>query len=476
MNMSASLATDEDWLIISSSSDIDEESQVGSGHASEAENAPRVSTDNATIDNAADTTDDADKIVPDVSETNVSDVPDSSVNTLKGHSAVLSSPETPDSGVGDATVEDSEKSLESSVTPESKPDEIGDEESSLNEQNQQESALVDSPTLTASDPAPKTSSTTPSPPPSCCSFSFCRALSVIDSKIRSASRLLYRALFADSFSALDKKRRDVPLDISLFQHARYSLLSVLNRNQDLLLYYAMALAVSVLSVAAFRPSTPKHEPSLGEKLNALWTEFVYEETVSEKPHYFLFARADIPKRQLKIVKVWNNAVESAPEVWAESSEVTKRFLEDSSEVTKRFLEDSSDLTKRFLVGSAAWSRSLWEELRNHPNTQHLKTMLETAKDKTLVFGNEQALPFMRKAASQGRSHAEAWASYSTDVAKVWAKQADLVSREMQQRATLLWKQAVEEAPAMKEALDATSRDLYKRSVCMLEQLRMLCEQ
>lgn len=463
MNMSTSITADEDWLIILSSSDIDDEPQnpvvekTDSDYDARPDMAPADSVNTLTAKEKTG--------AGDVAETDFSDSQHGSVVEIRHHEAApedltlgvdssesVQGPDPTELNRGDIAYSEQEKDLDNLLQNSlEKPflaDDAVSKEASLDETTPEtatteEKAQIDTPTLKH-----------PKEQDSGCNKGFAcfllRSLNQLDSSIRNASRLIYRALFADLYSSLDAKRRDLLFDFTLFQHARYLVLSALNHHQDFLIYYAFAFTVSVVSVAALRPAPQPKELTVSEKLTNFWTQLAYEEVPQEK-RLFFFAKEETP-RQLRVSKLWNRAVDSTPKVWSQGAEATKRVWTNSFDFSKK----------------------LWSGFQERPETQNVKAAFAEAYKRTLTFSKEEFVPLVRQSWSEGKQASNAFSAdakvklhgfygLAKTSLKAFVEESDQRTHAVDQKLKQWWGIACQEAPVMKARLDQTSRDLYKWS-------------
>lgn len=467
MNMSTSITADEDWLIILSSSDIDDEPQnpvvenTDSDYDARPDMAPADSVNTLTAKEKTGASD--------LAETEFLDSQHGSVVEIRHHEAApedlvfgtgssqsVQGPDPTELKRGDIAYSEQEKTLDHLLqNSQEKPflvDDAVSKEASLEETTPEspieEKSQIDTPTLEH-----------PKEQDSGCNkgFASCllRRLNQLDSSIRNASRLIFRALFADLYSSLDAKRRNLLFDFTLFQHARYLVLSALNQHQDFLIYYAFAFTVSVVSVAALRPAPQPKELTVSEKLTNFWTQLAYEEAPQEK-RLFFFAKEETP-RQLRISKLWNRAVDQTPEVLSQGAEVTKRFWTDSFEVSKKW----------------------WSGLQERPETQNVKATFAEAYNRTLAFSKDEFVPFVRQSWSEGKQAGDAFSAdakvklhgfyeLAKTSLKAFVEESDRRLHEFDEKVKQWWGAACQEAPVMKARLDQTSRDLYRWSFRQLK--------
>lgn len=111
-----------------------------------------------------------------------------------------------------------------------------------------------------------------------------------DRRIRSVSRRTFAATLAKPLLALRAQVATQATEkIALYQHAAYSLLAVLEAHQDFLLYYLLAMLSTGLSAIYFWPS-PIPEVTYSLRLQQLWTDTVYEPQQQGYTRYFHAAK------------------------------------------------------------------------------------------------------------------------------------------------------------------------------------------
>lgn len=130
------------------------------------------------------------------------------------------------------------------------------------------------------------------------------AFTYVDHYLRSLSRTLFGFLWGRRLRTL---KSDVAAGgtacIPLYKHAVFLVLSTLERNQDLLLYYLAALG-GVTALVAHYAYYPVPESTMSSKFQQLWVDMVYE---PEQTGFGRFFHASKPK-QLKAARYMSVAL------------------------------------------------------------------------------------------------------------------------------------------------------------------------
>lgn len=130
------------------------------------------------------------------------------------------------------------------------------------------------------------------------------AFSYVDQYFRSLSRRLFGFIGARPLRSLNK---DVAaggtFTMPLYKHAAFLVLSTLERNQDFLLYYLAACA-GVAAFLAHYTFSPVPESTMSSKLHQFWVDLVYE---PQETGFGCFFHAAKPK-QLKAVRYMSVAL------------------------------------------------------------------------------------------------------------------------------------------------------------------------
>lgn len=279
--MSNSLAADEDWSIISSSSDFEDECTAGSSVRDSGESG------NATPPDSEIANDDIDQ----------------STCTIQG----------------DASTETLTLNTESNVT-------ILDEELLANESSPADNTEL----KVESNPGKSTKA-------SCGVVQAATAMAAfiygIDQYLRSVSRKLFRAAFSVPLNSLrGKVATSGTVNISLLHHAVYSLLVELEQREDFLLYYLAGLLAAAASMLCLRPSSVT-KSTYSSRFHQMWINSMYEPQEKGFTSYF---HAHKPK-QLKLARYIDVVSKQAHGLWFSTKASTVSICNVLKQDPRRFL-------------------------------------------------------------------------------------------------------------------------------------------
>lgn len=136
------------------------------------------------------------------------------------------------------------------------------------------------------------------------------AVSYVDQYFRSLSRRLFGFIWDRPLRSLQKDvAASGTFSLPLYKHAAFLVLSTLERNQDFLLYYLTACA-GVAAFLAHYTISPVPESTMSSKLHQFWVDLVYE---PQETGFGRFFHAAKPK-QLKAVRYISVALDLTGQV------------------------------------------------------------------------------------------------------------------------------------------------------------------
>lgn len=293
--MSNSISADEDWSIISSSSDFEEEPTTAS---SINESGPEAEVANLTAANET------------------SEEIDESTCTIEQGTELK---ELPQAVEGEPVAETSEVAEEHVFTPPFCS-------------SQRKCAMVGAATGAAA--------------------LICR----VDRRVRAASSQAYAYLLGAIMGQLKAEVATQATDkIGLHKHAAYSVLQILENNQELLIYQIIAFLISAMAAAYWFVPAPLPELTYTEKLQQFWGSVVYEPQEVGISRYFHAAK---PKK-LKAEKYIDAASRQAYGMWVHTKHSAQPHLESLTSHYKPVLEQAGVSLKSEL-GSLAHRFGAWK--------------------------------------------------------------------------------------------------------------------
>lgn len=201
----------------------------------------------------------------------------------------------------------------------------------------------------------------------------------VDRRIRNASRSLFNAVFGRSFNSIRAKVASTgTLEIPLYQHAAYSLLSLLKSNEELLLYYLVGLlslaAVATTSVLYLSPtSVPK--TSYGSRLQELWVEALYEPR--KEASWFTHETEARKLKAARYVKVMDRYLDVASKranlFWVQAKESVATHLEEPIELLKHALDAARPTILHSSKVARQWARVAGSEVQAYARSSVLAT-------------------------------------------------------------------------------------------------------
>lgn len=373
--MSQSIINDEDWSIISSLSDLDDESASTPTNTSESEQSSASPQSKAAHD-----------------DTESSVQPDESIVTVKGL--------TPDlmSAVGGNGEQDSIKPLETSndKLAAEKTSGLGESDTtickvttpaapvsaSVNCSSASSNALPDKPLNDDKLPIRGTiiqsSSLKNLPLPSNLFIALLSPFRQLDQRIRSLSKRLYQRMTKNRLAHLQKLSNDNSFHLTPAQHVSLAVLELMDDQSDKLIYYVLGTIVAVL-VANLHFAHPVRKPTLSEKVGRMWDKVVY---IEEKPQHDIFSRYLFVKRGAK-----RSRLDKVNEMASHFSRVGRRHLRDSqAQLLLHYEKHLSQLTNMWadavhlehVVRAKAWLSSSSVQLQNQFN-QFFPHVVDTSK-------------------------------------------------------------------------------------------------
>lgn len=257
----------------------------------------------------------------------------------------------------------------------------------------------------------------------------------VDQYIRFLSRKLFGPIWAKPLRSL---KRDVAaagtLNIPLYKHAIYLVLSTLERNQDFLLYYMAASAGLVVTFNKVAPAPVVESSSYSSRLQLLWMQTMYE---PEETGFGRFFHAAKPK-QLKAARYMSGATTLASRLvddsykfllvksdWVESRLallLSTRFWVKSSENVAKFSTWMSDTRLRFVfVGERLAAKVLSQtgpvEQTLLDGWNNVSTWLVSTMDATQRAFDKYIVPSTEVVSA----HAAHWLGEAKQVSAAWIK-------------------------------------------------------
>lgn len=153
----------------------------------------------------------------------------------------------------------------------------------------------------------------------------------IDRFFKGFSRRGYERVFSKKLATL--KTETGAVDFSLCQHAMFSAFLTLERHQDYLLYYLMTLVAGSLSLSYYISLTPQKEETLSDKVRELWVAALYEKDGQRSGFVAkLFTQED--SKKLRTTKYWVVVRKEAPVFWKNAKLSSRKSVDDFVLATK----------------------------------------------------------------------------------------------------------------------------------------------